>query len=74
MRPLSLVHVEGDGQACEGSYTVVVVSEVWEGRPPLERARTVNELLKAEIARMHAVSVKCWTPAQWEKHRHAYGY
>ena len=58
-----------DGDACNGSYTLVVVSPYWDGKGPLDRAREVNKAIEEEVKSMHALSVKCWTPAQWEKHR-----
>jgi stress-induced morphogen len=54
---------ESDG--CGSKFNVVVVSSAFEGRPPLARHRAVNSALAAEIAQIHAITLKTLTPAQW---------
>ncbi len=65
----STLIVREDKAACNGSWVIVVVAESFQGVGPLDRARLVNGLLAEEIKKMHAVTVKCWTAAQWEKNR-----
>jgi stress-induced morphogen len=50
-------------------WQVIIVSPVFEGKGLLEQHRLVNEVLKAEIGdqRIHALALKTFTPAQWEK-------
>ena len=69
---ISTLIVREDKAACNGSYVIVVVAESFSGVGPLDRARLVNGLLAEEIKKMHAVTVKCWTAAQWEKNRAQY--
>jgi len=47
-------------------YMKVVVSESFEGKTLLERQRAVNESLKSLMPSIHAVTMKTWTPAQYE--------
>ena len=70
IKDISTLIVREDKAACNGSYVIVVVAESFQGvGGPLDRARLVNGLLAEEIKKMHAVTVKCWTAAQWEKNR-----
>jgi len=50
-------------------WQVIIVSPVFEGKGLLEQHRLVNEVLEAEIGdqRIHALALKTFTPAQWEK-------
>lgn len=50
---------------CGENYSVTIVSDSFEGKTTLARHRMVNELLKAQIAQMHAFSQKTYTPKQW---------
>ena len=61
-----------DAEACNGSFLVVVVDEAFDGVSPLDRARKVNGIIAEEIKQLHAITIKCWTSAQWEKHRSKY--
>ena len=50
-------------------WQVIIVSPAFEGKGLLEQHRLVNDILKAEIGdqRIHALALKTFTPAQWEK-------
>ncbi|MGE5817550.1 MAG: BolA family protein [Deltaproteobacteria bacterium] len=50
-------------------WQVIIVSPAFEGKGLVEQHRLVNEVLKAEIGdqRIHALALKTFTPAQWEK-------
>lgn len=50
---------------CGQAYDVVIVSDAFEGLNTLKRHRMVNELLKDEIAQLHAFSQKTYTVAQY---------
>ncbi|SNX85237.1 uncharacterized protein MEPE_03946 [Melanopsichium pennsylvanicum] len=52
---------------CGQAYDVVIVSDAFEGLNTLKRHRMVNELLKDEIAQLHAFSQKTYTVSQYEK-------
>ncbi|PWN96997.1 bola-like protein [Tilletiopsis washingtonensis] len=51
---------------CGQAYDVIIVSPIFEGLPTLKRHRLVNELLKEQIAELHAFSQKTFTPKQYE--------
>ena len=60
----SFVEVEGDGT----HFQVVVVSEQFRGKPPLERHKLVYAALgDAMESEIHAISIKTYTDDQWEK-------
>jgi stress-induced morphogen len=48
---------------------VIIVSAAFDGKGLLEQHRMVNEVLKEPLAdqRIHALSLKTYSPAQWEK-------
>jgi stress-induced morphogen len=48
-------------------YEAVIVSPHFEKKMTLARHRLVNAALKAEIAKIHAWTPKCYTPAEWDK-------
>jgi len=43
-----------------------VVSDKFEGVPLLKRHRMVNDVLVEEMKLIHALTMKTWTPAQYE--------
>jgi acid stress-induced BolA-like protein IbaG/YrbA len=64
-------HVECtvEGSDCGGARVeVTVVSDAFNGNPPLKRHRLVNEAFAAELKsnQIHALTIKAYTPVQWE--------
>ncbi|XP_037084189.1 DNA-binding transcriptional regulator BolA-like [Pollicipes pollicipes] len=50
----------------ETHFKVVVVSEAFSRKPPIQRHRLVNGLLRDELAAgVHALSIVAKTPEQW---------
>ncbi|KDQ19200.1 carbohydrate esterase family 4 protein [Botryobasidium botryosum FD-172 SS1] len=64
--PVEHLEILDQSSGCGENYAVIVVSPAFEGKPALARHRMVNELLKDQIAQMHAFSQKSLTPKQWE--------
>ncbi|GBG27146.1 Protein BOLA2 [Hondaea fermentalgiana] len=62
-------HVEiidlSDG--CGDKFHLTVVSDAFEGVKLLERHRMLQEAIDEAMKRIHAVELKTYTPAQWEK-------
>ena len=50
-------------------WQVFIVSPAFEGKGLVEQHRMVNDALKEEMGdqRIHALALKTYTPAQWEK-------
>ncbi len=50
-------------------WQVIIVSPAFEGKGLVEQHRMVNEVLKEPLAdqRIHALSLKTYSPAQWER-------
>ena len=48
---------------------MIIVSPAFEGKGLLEQHRMVNEALKEAMddQRIHALALKTFSPAQWEK-------
>ncbi|KAI9146166.1 bola domain-containing protein [Paraphysoderma sedebokerense] len=61
------VEVVDKSGGCGQIFEVVIVSKMFEGKPLLARHRLVNDMLKEEIASMHAFSQKSYTPEQWSQ-------
>jgi len=57
-------HIQGEG--C--NFRVIAVGEVFEGMSPVKRQQLIYGALADEIASgaLHAISIKTYTPAQWE--------
>ncbi|TGZ70034.1 hypothetical protein CRM22_003409 [Opisthorchis felineus] len=67
LQALSPIHLEvkdfSDG--CGKKFDVFIVSDVFDGKPLLERHRMVNSALSEEISEIHALTMKTWTRPQW---------
>jgi acid stress-induced BolA-like protein IbaG/YrbA len=66
--PISLVETQdltGGGE----HWQLIVVSPAFEGKGLIDQHRLVNEALKVPMGdqRIHALSLKTFSPAQWEK-------
>ncbi|KAL9710570.1 hypothetical protein Ac2012v2_006107 [Leucoagaricus gongylophorus] len=53
---------------CGESYSILLVSDDFEGKTTLQKHRQINEALKNEITQMHAFSQKTFTPEQYEEY------
>ena len=66
--PVSLVETQ-DLTGGGDHWQVIIVSAAFEGKGLVEQHRMVNEALKEPIGdqRIHALALKTYSPAQWEK-------
>lgn len=57
-----------DGQ-CDGGakLELIVASPQFQGLPLLKRHRKVNEALAEFMPKIHALTIKAWTPEQYEQ-------
>ena len=56
---------------CGSKFDLLVVSKEFEGKALLARHRMVNSILEAEFKTIHAMTMKCYTPEQFEKKKNA---
>lgn len=74
MNALSLqeVHVSGDGS----HFQVIAVGELFDGMSRVKKQQTVYGPLMEYIAdnRIHAVSIKAYTPEEWARDRKLNGF
>ncbi|CAL1697883.1 unnamed protein product [Somion occarium] len=63
--PVAHLEIDDQSSGCGENYAVLIVSEAFEGKSTLARHRFINEVLKAQIAQMHAFS-QTFTPKQYE--------
>ncbi len=63
--PCQHLEVEGDGR----HWFAVIVSDEFEGKRPIARHQRVYAALGDRLAteEVHALSMKTFTPAEWEK-------
>ncbi|XP_049766785.1 bolA-like protein 2 [Schistocerca cancellata] len=61
------VHDESDG--CGAKFSVLIVSDKFEGKPLLQRHRLVNSVLEEELKTIHAFSQKTLTAKQWQEQK-----
>ncbi len=56
-----------DGEGC--SFSVVVVSEAFEGLSPVKRQQRVLETVREPLGTgaLHAISMKVYTPPEWQR-------
>ncbi|CAK1552372.1 unnamed protein product [Leptosia nina] len=69
IKELDAVHVEvvDDSDGCGAKFSVVVVSDKFQGKPLLARHKLVNSVLQEELKTIHAFSQKTLTVEQWNK-------
>lgn len=63
----SHVEVVDQSDGCGAKFSIVIVSELFQGKPPLSRHRLVHGILEEELKTIHAISLTTLTPEQWEK-------
>ncbi|KAJ8682277.1 hypothetical protein QAD02_018069 [Eretmocerus hayati] len=68
-----LQEVTDDSDGCGAKFSVIIVSDKFEGKPLLQRHRLVNDALAEELKEIHAFSQKTLTPEQWKQHISAPG-
>ena len=70
--PLQEVHVSGDGS----HFQVIAIGEMFEALSRVKQQQAVYAPLKEYIAdnRIHAVSIKAYTPQQWDRDRKLNGF
>lgn len=70
--PLEEVHVSGDGS----HFQVIAVGELFAELSRVKKQQAVYAPLMPYIAdnRMHAVSIKTYTPAEWARDRKLSGF
>ncbi|PHJ24183.1 hypothetical protein CSUI_001956 [Cystoisospora suis] len=61
-----LVRLEDKSCGCGAAYDCVIVSGMFAGKRLLDRHRMVNDVLKEELPNIHAFSMQCHTPQEWE--------
>lgn len=66
--PVSLIETQ-DLTGGGDHWQVIIVSPAFEGKGLIEQHRMVNDALKEPISdqRIHALALKTYSPAQWEK-------
>lgn len=62
----STVQVEDMSGGCGQAFAVIIVSDTFKGKNKLMRHRLVNNLLKEEIAGIHAFAQKGFTEEEWK--------
>ncbi|KAI0085545.1 bola protein [Irpex rosettiformis] len=63
--PVTHLEIIDQSNGCGENYAILVVSEAFEGKTTLARHRFINDLLRPQIAQMHAFSQKSLTPTQY---------
>uniref|UniRef100_A0A3B0NGA9 BolA-like protein, putative n=1 Tax=Theileria annulata TaxID=5874 RepID=A0A3B0NGA9_THEAN len=66
LSPTILKLVDKSG-GCGAAFDAVIVSSLFEGKSLLDRHRLVNSALSEEMEKIHAFSMKCHTPKEWEE-------
>ncbi len=61
-----VAHTAIEGADC--SFSTLVVSDAFEGMSPVKRQQTILAGFAGELGsgELHALSVKAYTPAEWE--------
>lgn len=57
------IDVEGDGR----HFEAVIVSKAFEGKGLLQQHKLVYQVLGDRMEKIHALSMKTFTPEQWGK-------
>jgi len=65
--PAEQVYLWDESDGCGSKFGCVVVATKFEGMKLLDRQRAVNDAIKEHMPKIHAFSMKTWTPAQFEQ-------
>jgi len=65
--PAQKVLLWDDSSNCGTKYRSVIVSDTFAGMKILDRQRAVNEAIKEPMKRIHAFSMRTWTPEEYEQ-------
>ena len=57
------------GGGCGAKFDIVVVSPEFDGVSVLNRQRKVHSALGEKMKSIHGLTIKAWTPAQFEEKR-----
>eukprot|EP00347_Sterkiella_histriomuscorum_P000883 403374158 len=60
---IDLIDQVGD----ESKINIIIVSDKFAGMLPLQRHRAINEVIKEEISKVHAVTIQAKTVKQYEQ-------
>ena len=63
----AVLRVTDESDGCGAKFALLVVSDACDNKPLLERQRAVFDALAAEMPRIHALTMKTWTRAQYDK-------
>ena len=66
----SYLDVQDLSDGCGSKLNLVVVSDQFEGVSLIDRQRKVNDALSSLMPSIHALTMKTWTPEQYEKKKH----
>lgn len=61
-----LVRLQDKSCGCGAAYDCLIVSDMFANKRLLDRHRMVNEVLKEDLPSIHAFSMQCHTPQEWE--------
>lgn len=64
--PTHIEVIDVSNCSCGYMFNVVIVSEAFTNRKILERQRLVNESIGEIYDKIHSVSMKCYTPSEYE--------
>jgi len=62
----SHVEVVDQSDGCGAKFSIVIVSDVFQGISSLQRHQLVHGVLEEEVKTIHAITLKTLTPQQWE--------
>ena len=62
-----MLQLKDQSDGCGAKYFLVLVSSKFDGVSLLDRHRSVNKALETEMSAIHALTMKTWTPKQYEK-------
>jgi stress-induced morphogen len=65
--PAEKVLLWDESANCGTKFRVVIVAQKFEGMKLLDRQRAVNEAIKEPMKRIHAFSMRTWTPSEYQE-------
>ena len=64
---ISTLKINDISSGCGQSFDLIIVSKDFEDLNLLKRQRRVNTILKDLMTEIHALTMKTWTPKEWEE-------
>lgn len=67
LAPLTHLSIQDESGGCGSAFAIELTSTAFDGLRLVERHRLVHSALEAHMEKIHALQLKCYTPAAYAR-------